>query len=277
MRFLCSLFILNLAFASQVWAKRSSELVYTEPFDLAAGGTTLTRASQEGIVFANPALLPLGAAYIRWLGLQTGVMIDRDLAESGSTRIGDAAGAGESNFVDQLFGRSLHFGQTTTLSFLNQNLAITAFNRFEVDVAGRRFGDAGLPTIDFAVEAYAGALTSLATRPWRWLSLGLTAKHLYVAEPTISVPIADQNRVRELVENPNDLRDEVKIGKGTGADVGALFLWQNHSLDLSLGLKVEDLGATKLSGTRRGGGGVAWNHRSAASESRLSGCVGSLC
>src|SRR6476620_10310012 len=71
-----------LGITAPVMAKSSNELLYTEPFDLAAGGTTLTRASQEGIVFANPALLPLGGACIRWLGFQAGFMLDRDLAQS---------------------------------------------------------------------------------------------------------------------------------------------------------------------------------------------------
>ena len=66
--------------SAEILAKGSNELLYSEAFDLAAGGTTLTRSSQEGIVFANPALLPLGGAWVRWLGFQAGFLLDRDLA-----------------------------------------------------------------------------------------------------------------------------------------------------------------------------------------------------
>lgn len=233
-------------------AKSSNEMLYTEPFDLAAGGTSLTRASQEGILFANPALLPLGGAWIRWVGLQAGFMIDRDLAQSAKNgSIGSAAGTGSSDFVNQLFSRSLHFGQTATLSFLNQNFAISVFDRLELDVAGDRFGDAGLPSVNFGVEAYGGVMAAYATRPFRWLSLGVTGKRLYVSEPQISVPITDEAKIKELTQNTSALKSELNLGQGTGADAGALLLWQGYHLDLSMGLKVEDVGGTHFTGGQK--------------------------
>jgi len=235
--------------SANLMAKSSNELLYTEPFDLAAGGTTLTRASQEGIVFANPALLPLGGAWVRWLGFQAGFILDRDLAQSAqSGSIGGAAGTEDSDFVDQLFSKSLHFGQTATLSFLNQNFAISVFDRVELDVAGERFGDSGLPSVNFGVEAYGGMLTSYAWRPVRWFSLGVTAKYLYASEPEIKVPLTDQAKIRELTSNTAELTNEIALNKGTGADLGMLFLWQGHHLDLSMALKVDDVGGTRFTG-----------------------------
>ncbi len=230
-------------------AKSSNELLYTEPFDLAAGGTTLTRASQEGIVFANPALLPLGGAWVRWLGFQAGFMLDRDLAQSAQGGgLEGATGSGETDFVDQLFSKSLHLGQTATLSFLNQNFAVSVFDRVELDVAGERFGDSGLPSVNFGVEAYGGVLTSYALRPVRWFSLGVTAKYLYASEPEIKVPVTDQEKIRQLSSDTSSLRDEIAFNQGTGSDLGMLFLWQGHHLDLSMGLKIEDLGGTRFTG-----------------------------
>ncbi|HYX33841.1 MAG TPA: hypothetical protein VE954_12065 [Oligoflexus sp.] len=238
--------------SANLWAKGSNELLYTEPFDLAAGGTSLTRASQEGIVFANPALLPLGGAWIRWLGFQAGFMLDRGLAQSAQGGdIGSAAGTGDSDFVDELFSKSLHFGQTATLSFLNQNFAVSVFDRVEVDVAGERFGDSGLPSVNFGVEAYGGILTSYALRPVRWFSLGLTAKHLYASEPQIKVPLTDQEKIRQLSSNTDELKDEIALNQGTGSDLGMLFLWQGHHVDLSMGLKVEDVGGTRFTGDQK--------------------------
>jgi hypothetical protein len=251
-KYFCKVSIAALAFlgaAGPLWGKSSNELLYTEPFDLAAGGTTLTRASQEGIVFANPALLPLGGAWIRWVGFQAGFILDRDLAQSAqSGSLGGATGSGESDFVDELFSRSLHLGQTATLSFLNQNFAISVFDRVEVDIAGERFGDDGLPSVNFAVEAYGGVLTSYALRPVRWFSLGLTAKHLYASEPEIKVPLTDQEKIRQLSSDTSALRDQIALNQGTGSDLGMLFLWQGHHLDLSMGLKIEDLGGTRFTG-----------------------------
>lgn len=245
-------FLALLAASSELCAKGSNELLYTEPFDLAAGGTTLTRASQEGIVFANPALLPLGGAWVRWVGFQAGFMIDRDLVEgirSGS--IGSAAGTGETDFVDELFNKSLHFGQTATLSFLNQNFAISAFDRVELDVAGDRFGDSGLPSVNFGVEAYGGVLASYAMRPTRWFSFGVTGKQLYASEPEIKIPITDEEKIRQLTENSSSLQDEIALNQGTGADLGTLFLWQGYNLDLSAAFKVEDVGGTHFTGVQK--------------------------
>lgn len=254
-----SLCISALSGSQALWAKRSSELIYTEPFDLAAGGTTLTRASQEGIVFANPALLPLGAATIRWVGMQLGLIVDRDLASgdgisSASSEEGEGEGqsqlneeTGASDSTDQFFSRSLHAGQTATLSILNQNFAITLFDRIEADAAGSRFGDGGLPGIELGVEAYAGMLASLAMRPFRWLSFGGTAKYLLLGEPELMIPIANEEKIESITADPKSLLDELSYGRGAGLDVGALLFWQNPTLDLSLGLKVEDLGATRMS------------------------------
>ncbi|MCX6130854.1 MAG: hypothetical protein NTX25_17580 [Proteobacteria bacterium] len=239
--------ILALSFglgSSLLLAKGSNELIYSEPFDLAAGGTSLTRASQEGIVFANPALLPLGGAWLRWVGLQPALIIDRDLARDSKKGF---SGAGD-GVVDQLFTKSLHFGQTATLSFLNKNFAVSVFDRLELDVAGKRFGDDGLPSVNFGVEAYGGILSSFATRPMRWLSLGLTVKHLYAADPNIVVPVADQEKIKELTENSSSLKNEISINQGNGVDAGALLLLQGSTLDLSLGLKIEDLGKTNFTG-----------------------------
>jgi hypothetical protein len=240
-------FTLLLAEAFPLFAKNSSELIYTEPFDLAAGGSTLTRASQEGIVFANPALLPLGAATIRWVGLETAFMVDRDLAENGISSLKAPADTGNSAFVEDLFSRSIHFGQSLSLSLLNKNFAITVFDRLEVDIEGNRYDNGGLPQINFAGEAYAGAMATAAIQPLPWFSIGVTGKYLYMGEPDIQIPVTDTERIESLADDPSALRDELQYGKGIGGDLGMLFLQQTSSIDLSLGLKIEDVGGTQLS------------------------------
>ncbi len=236
---------------SPVFAKKSSELIYTEPFDLAAGGTTLTRSSQEGIVFGNPALLPLGAATVRWLGLETAFMIDRDLAEGGTASLNSPADTAQPDFVESLFSRSVHFGQALSLSFLNKNFALTVFDRLEVDVEGSRYDNGGLPQVNIGGEAYAGGMASVASQPLRWLTLGMTGKYFYMGEPDLQIPVTDVERIKTLTEDPNTLRNALSYGRGTGADVSALLLWQTSFVDLSLGLKVEDIGGTRLSNDQK--------------------------
>lgn len=79
----CVLALAWLSAAQPALARKTNQAVYREPFDLAAGGTSLTRASAQGILFANPALLPLGAAYIRLLGSQLGLIANQKAVSSG--------------------------------------------------------------------------------------------------------------------------------------------------------------------------------------------------
>ncbi|RZA15127.1 MAG: hypothetical protein EOP10_26875 [Proteobacteria bacterium] len=236
-----------LAELTPVFAKNSSELIYAEPFDLAAGGSVLTRASQEGVLFGNPALLPLGGAYIRWIGLETNFILDRDLAEQGQKAFQSPVNTDNSAYIDKLFNQSIHLGQSASLSVVSKNFAISLYDRLELDVEGSRYDNGGLPTINFGGEAYAGAMVSSAIQPLDWFSIGMTTKYLYMGEPDIKIPITDTTRLEQLLDDPSSLKDEVQYGKGIGTDIGTLFLWQNRFVDLSLGVKVEDMGGTKLS------------------------------
>lgn len=233
------------------FAKNSSELLYTEPFDLAAGGSVLTRASQEGVLFGNPALLPLGGAYIRWIGLETNFMLDRDLVEEGQAAFRSPVDTDDSAFVDKLFDRSLHLGQSASFSVVNKNFAISVFDRLEVDVEGSRYDNGGLPQINFGGEAYAGAIVSSAIQPLDWFSVGVSAKYLYMGEPDIQIPVTDTDRLTHMLDNPSELKDEIQYGRGIGTDIGTLFLWQNRFVDMSLGVKVEDIGDTKLTNDQK--------------------------
>ncbi len=246
-----ALFLLLSSELSPAFAKNSSELIYTEPFDLAAGGSVLTRASQEGVLFGNPALLPLGGAYIRWIGLETNFILDRDLAEQGASAFSSPMNTADNSFIDQLFSQSIHLGQSASLSVVNKNFAISIFDRLEIDVEGSRYDNGGLPQINFGGEAYAGAMASTAFQPVNWFSLGLTGKYLYMGEPDIQIPVTDSVRLKALIDDPSSLTDEISYGKGIGGDIGTLFLWQNSFVDLSMGLKVEDLGGTKLSNDQK--------------------------
>ena len=43
---------------------------YVHPFDLAGGGSIMTRATRDGILFANPAELPVAGIGFRWFGVK---------------------------------------------------------------------------------------------------------------------------------------------------------------------------------------------------------------
>ncbi|RYZ56767.1 MAG: hypothetical protein EOP07_11735, partial [Proteobacteria bacterium] len=145
------------------------------------------RLGRLGKSFAFALLLaeisPLFAKNSSEVGLETAFMVDRDLAENGVSSLQAPADTGSSAFVEDLFSRSIHFGQSLSLSLLNKNFAVTVFDRLEVDIEGNRYDNGGLPQINFAGEAYAGAMATAAIQPTRWFSIGVTGKYLYMGEP----------------------------------------------------------------------------------------------
>lgn len=231
-----------ITFTQELEAGKTNEAIYQAPFDLAAGGASLTRASQEGIVFSNPALLTLGGAKVRWFGTQVGAIADQNLAKAIS-----GSGLETDNMADLLLDRSYHVGQSLSLSFLNQNFAVAVFDRIELDYEGQRYSDGGLPAIEIGVEAYGGALFSVASRPRPWLSLGASLKYLIAAEPQLSIPLADQDELAQVLSNPARLQEELEYGEGIGLDVGSLLFFQGRRVDYSFALKVDDVADTALS------------------------------
>lgn len=240
----------------QAYARKSTQPVYEEPFDLAAGGAALTRASQEGILFTNPAQLPFGGQFFRWFGAQFAVNAARESIDFAKTATGGGAEGEEGDqageVLDHLLKKKtpIHFGATTATSFITSHFGVGAFARFEPDIYGQQFGSAGVPSVVASAEAYAGAVASAATAVTKWLSLGLTAKYLYVAEPEIELALTDEAKIAELSTNPAALQDAASFGSGIGTDVGLLMFFQGRSLDYRFAVKVDDVGDTQFTGTQ---------------------------
>ncbi len=250
---LCLLAFISLGcFGSTAWARKTNQQVYEEPFDQAAGGASLTRASQEGVMFANPALLPYGGKFHRWLGSQFSVIAAAQSVEFAQEVMGGGGDGGDdpSAIVDAAFNNPIHFGFASTIAYITNNFGLGVFGRFEPDVQARRFGDSGVPQINVTAEAYSGAVTSFALRPLSWLSLGVTAKYLYVGEPDIAVALTDEQRVAELTSDPDALAAAASFGQGMGFDAGLLLFAQGHWLDYRLALKVDDVGDTAFTGSQ---------------------------
>lgn len=234
-------------FASQ----KTSQALFTEPFDLAAGGTSLTRASQEGILFANPAQLTLGEPFIRWIGSQVGLFASKNISGGGLSSLQSPENQGEqieseSSVVDKILSESYRVGQSTSLSFLTQNLGIAAFTSAALDLDGNKFEDGGLPALRLSGHFYGGAVASLASSINRWLRLGLSTKYVAVSEPDYLIPLADSERFTAILSDPLAFSKSLSYGQGFGVDAGALFFLQGRTVDWSLALKADDIGGTRL-------------------------------
>lgn len=246
--------------SAMLFAKKTSQAVYEDTFDIGAGGASLTMASSDAKMFANPAQLPYGGKFLRWLGLKTSFASNPESVDllqgfvsgssSDSDESTDTEAEGETDpFIQQLFKSPLHFGNSLIMSFLTNNGGIGVFYRAEPDIKIREFGETGLPEVRFQGEAYGGAVASAASRTYfRWLSFGATAKYLYVSEPDISIDVGDQEAIDNLSSGGG--RDQFSNpSPGLGLDVGMLWFFQGENVDLRIAGKVDDLGGTQFSGS----------------------------
>ena len=81
-----------------IQAKGSSP-IYEDPFDVGSGGASLTRASQAGMIFSNPALIPYGPGFHRWFGNESNVLIGKDSVDFAKS-LQSGSGGGESSITD---------------------------------------------------------------------------------------------------------------------------------------------------------------------------------
>lgn len=247
-------------FTDHAFGKKTNQAVYEEPFDIAAGGAALTRASQEGVMFANPALMPYGEKAFRWFGSEFALLATKNSynelqsltgRKKGPSKEGQEAEDDNRNYFDQVFDNPLHFGATSTISLITNNFGIGTFARFEPDIAGQRHNETGIPEFRARAEGYTGMVASAAGRLTNWLSLGVTGKYLYKVEPDIIIDLADVNKVQEIRNDPSSIRDQVTAGQGTSLDAGALVFLQGQKVDYRLAMKIDDIGDTQFSEDQR--------------------------
>ena len=239
----------------------STETIYSDPFDLGAGGTQLTRASRNGRIFANPALLPLGDGWHRWFGSTTAIGINAGALKlyrtiSGTTGAGTNESSGDStegsdteNDGDGLgsqFASLLQQGSdapiraslSSATSWITSRVAVAAFGRGEVDLELRNFGDTGLPGVRLTSQVYQGYAASLASPVpgLPFLTLGSTVKYFERAlDFDFSVDLLDIQAFSSQL-NPNALQ----FSKGYGVDLGSLLFFQGRHADLSVAYTIHD-------------------------------------
>ena len=229
--------------ASTGLSRNISDPVYLEPFDRAAGGTVLTRATRDGIILGNPALLGLGKDWIRWAGLQMIFQPAGDLDKLNSA-MDSANGSGdtgeeseESSAIDLSILDLLDLGFSTeiSLSMLSQNGGGMFFGDGGLYLNYDEFGNTGIPGAQGVIDILGGVAISGAFNPVRWLHLGATQKVLQGKETNLVLtPLNYESALAEA-------QDMGSLGQGTGTDVGALIFFQDYTIDYSLGLTIKNL------------------------------------
>ena len=238
-------FVIASLWAPFCYGKKGSEPIYQDPFDIAGGGASLTRASQDAIIYSNPALMPLGSKFYRYSGFMPIVFGTPSVQESVET----LQAAEEDALISTLFETEpLQLGTQGVFSTIFKNFAFGTLQSSYFDLEAKKHGSAaGGPSIDFEASGVFAAALSGAVAPTKWFSLGVTTKYVYKTEPVISIPITDQEAITALVSDPESLQEAYAPAAGFGADIGMLFFLQGRHLDYNLALKVDDIGGSTFS------------------------------
>lgn len=253
-----SLFVLNqVCICIQAEPLRQVRPIFEDPFDMGAGGTVLTWATQEGMMINNPALLPYGGKLFRWLGSKSifapGTDIDALQAASSSSSAENTDGQTVVNPIDALFTAPLHVGVGQALSFITNNFGITALASATPDLRAWRRGTladgGGTSQLQFRAESYAGVLASTAARlpEIPWLSLGLTAKQLTRLEVNQTLDIVSVGSPDNISSLTQSLLAATTAAQGTGIDIGSLIFLQGRYLDFRLAAVQANLGGLNFS------------------------------
>lgn len=243
--------IVAIVWTSLAWAK-GSQAIYQDPFDLAAGGSSLTRATQDAVIYANPALMPFGQKFFRWAGIQSNILAGVDSIDEAQSMAkgGGSPEASNTDFVDKVLGTPLHVGLQNTLSVITSKLGFGLLTSAELDLRGQKHDATGLPSIRARAVGIGGGALGLAHNPFPWLGLGITSKYLYKTEPDVTVALSDQEQIEELRSDPQALQDEFTPGRGAGFDAGLLLFKQGPLVDWRLAAKVDDIGDTSFGGAQ---------------------------
>ena len=230
-------------------AKKTNQTVYEEPFDIAGGGSSLTRSTQEGVLFSNPALLPYGGNFHRWLGYKFNLLAGSESLKFVRNSVVGNKSTETNAIADQAFKTPIHFGTSFAFSWLTNNFGMATFYRLEPDLRARKVGENGIPELRAQNEAYAGGIGGFGARLSNWLSLGVAGKYIYKSESDNSVSISDQEAIKNASKGTG-VGQLVSYGHGVGYDAGMLLFLKSDYLDLRVAGKIDDVGGTKFTGTQ---------------------------
>jgi hypothetical protein len=225
---------------------RTNEPIYQNPFDLSAGGASLTRATQDGVLFANPSLPAFGGGFLRWIFLRTGFHLGADAvdmayqyAKGGSTPKLDGA------LIERALKTPIHLGVDMSLGFVTANIGTGLFVSTRADMEGRQYGSQGLPEFRARAFGYGGAIASSSLAPTDWLALGGSVRYQANGELYKSIGLTEVANADQIASN---LQKEVQYGYGLGVDLGMVAQWRSRHVDFRLGATLNDVGDTNFTG-----------------------------
>jgi hypothetical protein len=246
-------------------AGKSNLPFYQDPFDMAAGSASLTRASRDGRLYSNPALLPVGGGFHRWIGFRLSAWVNQGACELaanpcplsvGSSATESTTESTESgNPLDGFTRKPIGAGFSSAFSWITSlyGMSLILPGTLNIDLNATKIGKSGFYELDAEIDYYAGLQTGFAVRsPLRWLYFGVAPKAIINSNPTVSLKLADVSisDPEALAKTTNEIQQTLLDGLvpklGVGADLGVFMLFQGSHVDYSLALKSDDVGSTAL-------------------------------
>lgn len=244
-RFVLSLSALSFCFPAMgdLVRLKTSEPIYQNQFDLGAGGASLTRSTQEGVLYVNPSLSAFGKGFFRWFYLKQGLHIGADAADIAKGFINGKT-PDTSQIMDTALSTPINLGIDVNVGFLTSLAGFGILSTTRIDIEGREFGSVGTPELRVRTSSINGAVGSVSKLLTNWFSVGLSTKYLYVGGLDENISLFDlmSGDMSEAVQK------RLGVGQGIAVDAGATAQWQSKNLDFRLAGVVADIGQTKFTG-----------------------------
>jgi hypothetical protein len=246
------------------------EPIYQNPFDTAAGGASLTRATQDGALYANPSLSALGRGFFRWFFTRMAFHLGKDTVDLGwKTYQSGLENIDASEMLNKALTTPYFLGMDFTLGTLTRYGGVGVYSSLRADIAGRQFGSMGMPEIRLRALGYTGLASSAAVDFGDYFSLGVTYRYQATGEANQTVSLLDvaANSSSAL----SDMQKNLEYGFGNAVDIGGTFQLRSRHVDLRVAGTVNDVGTTSFTGnvtpwkqTYSAGVGITFHSRASA-------------
>lgn len=230
---------------SQTFPLRTHQPLYQNPFDLASGGASLTRATQEGSFFVNPSLPAFGHGLHRWVFARTQLHVGDAPARAAYDAYAKQGSSKPVNedLVRRALSSPVHLGHDTAFGYINRFISAAAFSNVRADLAVRKFGDAGIPQVRVRAYGVGGGGVGASFALGQFLAVGASSKYLEVAQAADKISIADAQDSKAISKS---LAGILKRGSGIANDAAVTFQARSRHLDLRIAASASDIGNTQL-------------------------------
>ena len=229
---------------SEIPPLRTNEPIYQNPFDLAGGGASLTRATQDGVAFSNPSLAAFGFGFLRSVYFRNAVHTNAESAkiargvQQGTVKIDPA-------FLKGALKAPYHLGVDVSTGFITSKFNFGVISSARADFQGRQFGSVGMPELRSRSYAVAGVALAGSWDFGDLLGVGAALKPLYVAEAYEDIGL---EKLSAGENASSTLQDSLKKGYGLSSDVAVTFQKRTSVVDVRWATVLSDLGQTTFKG-----------------------------